>query len=66
MVQPLQKRGRRFVRKLNIELPRDPATHSWYIHGQNYNSKGYVHPMFTETLLTIAKTWKPKCPLTDE
>ena len=22
--------------------------------------------MFTEALFTIAKTWKPKCPMTDE
>ena len=34
---------------------------------QNYNLKGYMHPMFIAALFTIAKTWKqPKCPLTYE
>ena len=34
---------------------------------QNYNSKRYIHPMFTAALFTIAKKWKQhKYPSTDE
>ena len=38
-----------------------------HMPGQNNNSKGYMHPMFTAALFTIAKTWKQhKCPSTNE
>ena len=39
------------------------------ISGKDENSswKGYITPVFTAALFTIAKTWKqPKCPSTDE
>ena len=43
--------------------------------GSNSHTPGHMHrqtiqklctPMFIAALFTIAKTWKPKCPLTDE
>ena len=67
MVQPLWKKVWRFLRKLNIELPYDPAIPLLGI----YPDKTIIHkdthtPMFI-ALLTVAKTWKqPKCPSTDE
>ena len=67
-VQSLWKTVWRFLRKLNIELPFDPAvlllggypkkTMTW---------KDTCTPMFTAALHTIAKIWKqPKCPTTKE
>ena len=56
----------RFLRKLKIELPYDPAIPLLGI----YPEKTVTHtctPMFTAALFAIAKTWKqPKCPLTEE
>ena len=65
MVQPLWKTVWRFLRKLKVELPYDPA--SGHISRQNTNSKRSMHPVFIAALFTIAKTRKPpQCPLTDE
>ena len=67
MVQLLWKTVRRFLKKLKIELPYDPAIPPGHISGKNYNLKRYMSPMFIAALFTIAKTWKqPKCPSTDE
>ena len=70
-MQLLWKTVWRFLRKLTIELPYDPAISFldfvWHIPRQNYDSKRYLYPMFMAALYTIAKTWKhPECPLTDE
>ena len=64
MVQPLW----RFLKKLKIELPYDPAIPLPGIYpGTLLIRKDTCTPMFIETLFTIAKTWKqPKCPSTDE
>ena len=70
-MQPLWKTLWRFLKKLNIELPYDPAIPFLSIH---YNSmdktiiqKDTCTPMFIAALFTTAKTWKQlKCPLTDE
>ena len=68
MVQPLWKAVWRFLRKLNTELPFDPAIP---LLG-SYPEKTTIHkdtctPMFIAALYTIAKTWKqPKCPSTEE
>ena len=45
LVQPLWKTVWRFLRKLKIELPYDPAIiYHGPISRQNYNSKRYMHP----------------------
>ena len=57
-----------FLKKLNIELPYDPAIPILGIYpNKMFFEKGTCICMFTAALLTIAKTWKqPKCSLTDE
>ena len=68
MVQPLWKAVWRFLRKLKIELPLDPAIPLLGI----YPEKTTTHEntctlMFIAALFAIAKTWKqPKCPSTEE
>ena len=67
LVQPLWKTVWRYLRKLNIELPYDPAipllgTYPYKTFIQKYTCTR----VFIAALFTIAKTWKqPKCPLTD-
>ena len=70
MVQPLWKTVWRFLKKLKIELPYDPAIPLLGIYLKEMKTlsrrDAYI-PMFITALITIAKTWKqPKCPLTDE
>ena len=68
MIKPLWKTVWRFLKKLKIELPYDPAIPLLGI----YLEKTIIHKetcttMFTEALFTIASTWnQPKCPSTDE
>ena len=57
----------RFLRKLNIEVPYDPAIPLLGL----YPEKNIIHDtcttMFFEALFTIAKKWKQrKCPSTYE
>ena len=68
MVQPLWKTVWRFLRKLNIELPFDPAIPLLGIYPEKtMTQKDTCTPMFIAALFTIAKTWKqPKCPSTEE
>ena len=68
MVQPLWKAVWRCLRKLNIELPFDPAIPLLGIYPEKTTTrKDTCTPMFIAALFTIAKTWKqPKCPLTEE
>ena len=68
LVQPLWKTVWRYLRKLNIELPYDPAIPLLGIYpDKTFIEKDTCTPMFIAALFTIAKTWKqPKCPLTDE
>ena len=58
----------RFLKKLKIELPYDPATPLLGIYpDKTIIQKDTCTPMFIAALFTIAKTWKKsKCPLTDE
>ena len=58
----------RFLKKLKIELPYDPAIPLLGIYPEkNMVRKDTCTPMFTAVLFRIAKTWKePKCPLTEE
>ena len=68
MVQPLWITVWRYLRKLNVELPYDPAIPLWGIYPDKaFLEKETRTPMFTAALFTIAKTWKqPKCPSPDE
>ena len=68
LVQPLGKTGWRFLRKLKIELPFDPAIPLLGIYPEKTTTrKDTCTPMYIAALLTIAKTWKqPQCPLTEE
>ena len=69
LVQPLWKTVWRFLKKLKIELPYDPAIPLLGIYLEKMKTlirKDTSTPMLIAALFTIAKTWKqPKCPLTD-
>ena len=68
LVQLLWKRVQRFLKKLKIDLPYDPAIPLLGIYLEKpIIRKDTCTLMFTAALFTIAKTWKqPKCPSTDE
>ncbi|XP_058540921.1 shieldin complex subunit 1 isoform X1 [Neofelis nebulosa] len=70
LVQPLWKTVWRFLKKLKIDLPHDPAIALLGIYPRDTGvqmHRGTCTPMFTVVLSTIAQLWKePKCPSTDE
>ena len=68
MVQPLWRTEWRFVKKLKIELPYDPAIPILGIYpDKTFLEKYTCIPMFITVIFTIAKTWKqPKCPSIDD
>ena len=68
LVQPLWRTVWRFLKKLKIELPYDPAIPLPGIFlVKTIIRKDTCTPMFIAALFTIAKTWKqPKCPSTEE
>jgi hypothetical protein len=70
LVQPLWKTIWRLLKKLNIDLPYDPAIPLLRIYPKECNtgySIGTCTPMFIAALFTIAKLWKQsRCPTTDE
>ena len=68
MVQPLWKTVWKYLRKLNIELPYDPAIPLLGIYpDKTFLEKDTCTSLFIATLFTTAKTRKqPKYPLTDE
>ena len=70
LMQPLWKTVWRFLKKLRIELPYNPAIPLLGIYPteyENINSKSICIPIFIATLLTITKIWtQPKCLLADE
>ena len=68
LVQPLWRTVWRFLKKLEIELPDDPAISLLGIHtGETRNERDTCTPTFIEALFTIARTWKqPRCPSADE
>ena len=68
MIQPLWRTLWRFLKKLKIELPYNPAIPLLGIYPEKTIIKKESYTtMFTAALFTIARTWKqPKCPLTDE
>ena len=68
MIQSLCRTVWRFLKKLKIELPYDPAIPllGMYPEKTIIQTESWT-TMFTAALFTIARTWKqPKCPPTDE
>ena len=70
LVQPLWKTVWRFLKKLKIDLPYDPAIALLEIYPRDTGvlmHRGTCTPMFIAVLSTRAKVWKePKWPLMDE
>ena len=58
----------RFLKKLEIELPSDPAIPLLGIHTKETRTeRDMCTPMFIAALFIIARTWKqPRCPSADE
>ena len=64
LVQPLWRTVWRFLKKLEIDLPYDPAISLLGIHTEETRSE---RDMFIAALFIIARTWKqPRCPSADE
>ena len=68
LVQPLWRTAWRFLKKLEIELPCDPAIPLLGIHTEETRiERDTCTPMFIATLFIIARTWKqPRCLSADE
>ena len=70
LVQPLWKTVWNFLRKLNMELPFDPAIPLLGLYPKNPETpiqKNLCTPMFIAAQFTIAKCWKqPKYPSANE
>ena len=68
LVQPLWRTVWRFLKKLKIELPYDPAIPLLGIYPEKtIILKDICTPMFIAALLTVARTWEqPKYPSTEE
>ena len=67
MIQPLWRTLWRFLKKLKIKLPYDPAIPLLGIPEKTIIQKESCTTVFLAALFTIARTSKqPKCPSTDE
>ena len=68
LVQPLWRTVWRFLKKLEIELPYDPAILLLGIHTEETRTeRDTCTPVFITALFTIARTWKqPRCPSADK
>ena len=68
MIQPLWKMVWRFLIKLGIKPPYDPAIPLLGIYPEETKiEKDTCIPLFIVALFTTARTWKqPRCPSTDE
>ena len=68
LVQPLWRTVWRFLQKLEIDLPYDPAIPLLGIHTKDTRSeRDTCTPVFIAALFIIARTWKqPRCPSADE
>ena len=70
MVQPLWRTVWRFLKKLKIELPYDPAIALLNIYPKDTDGvkrRAICTPMFIAAVATVAKLWKEtKCPSADE
>ena len=68
LIQPLWKTVWRFLKKLGIKLPYNPATPLLGICPEKITIPKYTWTtMFIAPLFATARTWKqPRCPLTYE
>ena len=68
MIQPLWRTVRRFLKKVKIEVPYDPAIPLLGIYPEKtIIQKESCTTVFFAGLFTIARIWKQlKCPSTDE
>ena len=68
MIEPLWGTVWRFLKKLKIELPYDPAISLLGIYPEEtIIQKQSFTTMFIAALFTVDRIWKqPKCPSTDE
>ena len=68
MIQPLWKTVWRFLKKLAIKAPHDPAKLLLGIYPEEIKIKrDTCIPLFTAALFTTARTWKkPRCSPTEE
>ena len=67
LVQPLWKTVWRFLKKLQIELPYDPAIPLLGIHTEESRIERDTCTTMIIALFIIARTWKqPRCPSADE
>ena len=68
LVQPLWRTVWRFLKKLGLELPYDPAVSLLaYTPRKPELKETRVPPVITAALFIIARTWKqPRCPSADE
>ena len=70
MLWPFSKTVWRFLKRLKIELPHDPAIALLGIHPKDtiiVIQRDTCAPMFIPAMSTIAKVWKePRHPSTDE
>ena len=69
-MQPLWKTVWRFLKKLSIELPYDPAIVLLGIYPKDIDvvkRRAICTPMFIAALAIVTKLWRePRCPSTDE
>ena len=68
LIQPLRKTVWRFLKKLGIKPPHDPAIPLLGIYPEETKTEKDTYILFfIAALFTIARTWKqPRCPSTDE
>ena len=68
LIQPLWKSVWRFLKRLGMKPPYNPAIPLLGIYPEETKiEKDKCIPLFTAALFTIARTWKqPRCPSTDE
>ena len=68
MIKPLWKMRWRFLKKLGIKPPYDPAIPFLGIYPEETKiERDTCVPLFIAALFTIARTWKqPRYPSTDE
>ena len=68
LVQPLWRTVWRILKKLEIELPYDPANPLLGIHAEETRiERDTCTPVFIAALFIIARPWKqPRCPLADK
>ena len=67
MIQPLWRAVWKFLKKLGIQLPYDPAIPLLGIHPEKNIIQRHMYSSFHSSTLCNIRTWKqPRCPLTDE